>query len=151
MGTEAEQRITALDRVLELGALIERDQRQTLPRIGLTASRAHALWLLGATGPTTHGELALALGVVPRSVTDLVDALQTQGLVTRERKPGDRRVSVVTLTTSGQEMVERLRRQQRHFADSLFADLSVAEIVTFTESMDRILATLRPLVQVDSS
>jgi DNA-binding MarR family transcriptional regulator len=139
-------RIKALDRVLELGVLIERDQADTLAQMGLTASRAHAVWILGHGGPSTHRELADALGVVPRTVTDLVDALEGLGLVTREPAPTDRRASVVALTGDGRALVTRLKRDQRRFADALFGDLSPAELATFVVSMDRVLTTLRPLV-----
>lgn len=146
MTTSADDRIAALDRVLELGALIERDQSESLARMGLTASRAHALWILGLRGPTTHRDLAEALRVVPRTVTDLVDALEGLALVTREPDPTDRRVSVVTLTSDGHALVKRLKRDQRRFADALFGDLSGADLTAFVDSMDQVLATLRPLV-----
>ena len=143
--TQADGRIAALDRVLEMGALIERDQGQSLARMGLTPSRAHALWILG-DGPSTHRDLADALGVVPRSVTDLVDALESLGLAAREPDPKDRRASVITLTSSGSALVERLQQEQRRFADALFSNLSREELATFVKSMDQVLATLRALM-----
>lgn len=126
--------------------LIERDQATSLARMGLTASRAHALWVLGHVGATTHRQLADALDVVPRSVTDLVDGLVASGMAERQPDPSDRRASLVILTQEGQAIVRGLKRQQRHFADALFGDLTDEELVTFSASMDRVLSTLRPLV-----
>ena len=146
MKPSPEARIGALDRVLELGMLIERDQKESLARLGLTASRAHALWILGHHGPSTHRELADALGVVPRSVTDVVDALVALNLATREPDLSDRRASVITLTREGRALVRDLKTQQRRFADAIFGDLSEEDLAVFSASVDRVLTTLRPLV-----
>ena len=146
MTSPHESRIGALDRVMELGLLIERDQAATLGQIGLTASRAHALWVLGHAGASTHGQLADALGIVPRSVTDLVNALVALGLTERQPDPSDRRVSVVTLTKKGRALFRDLEDQQRGFANALFGQLNEEELATFIASMDGVLTTLRRLV-----
>lgn len=146
MGNVPDSWIAALDGVLELGALLQRDQSESLAQMGLTTSRAHALWILGHGGPMTHRDLAESLGVVPRSVTDLVDALESLALVTRGRHPVDRRASVITLTATGHALVKRLQREHQRFAQVLFADMPPRELVAFTRSMTRLLTTLRPLV-----
>ena len=149
-GTE-DARIAALDRVLELGVLLERDQSESLAPMGLTTTRAHALWVLGQAGPVTHRNLAEALGVVPRTVTALVDALEGLGLVVRGPHPEDRRASMITLTTAGRTLVARMQSDQQRFAETLFADMPPRELASFTRSMDRVLGTLRALVPGGSS
>ena len=146
MVATVDARVAALDRVLEIAALIQQDQSVSLAPMGLTPRRAHALWVLGSTGPSTHRELAEALGVVPRTVTDLVDALEGLGLVTREPHVDDRRASVITLTDEGRALVRRLHRGRRRFADTLFGDHSAEEVAAFSEATDRVLGTLRALV-----
>lgn len=143
--------IAALDRVLELGVLLERDQRVSLDRMGLSPSRVHLLWVLGSAGPMTHREVADQLGVVPRSVTDLVDGLETIGLVSRGRHPTDRRASIVTLTTQGHAVVRRLRADQQRFAAMLFTEFPDELLEPLTRSLDHLLATLRPVVEADAT
>jgi DNA-binding MarR family transcriptional regulator len=64
-------------------------------------SRAYIIWLLRHWGPVTQRTLADALGVTPRNVTGLVDALQASGYVVRAVHPTDRRAILVTLTAVG--------------------------------------------------
>ena len=46
-------------------------------------------------------DLADALRIAPRSVTDVVDALEAKGYVARQPDPHDRRASVVVVTEAG--------------------------------------------------
>lgn len=143
--------IAALDRVIELGALLRRDQEASLDRMGLSLSRVHVLWVLGTEGPSTHRVLAERLGVVPRSVTDLVDGLESIGLVTREPHPDDRRASLVTLTKQGRVVVRRLRTDHERFAVEMFAEFPADLLDPLTSGLDYLLGTLRPLVDDPSS
>ncbi|MDO9485311.1 MAG: MarR family winged helix-turn-helix transcriptional regulator [Actinomycetota bacterium] len=142
--------IHALDRVIELGFLLEQDQRVSLDRMGLTPSRVQLVWVLGMSGPHTHRALADQLGIVPRSVTDLVDGLELIGLVTRGPHATDRRASVVTLTTQGRAVMKRLQKDQQRFATALFNDFPDDLLEPLTRSLDHLLATLRPLVEEGS-
>lgn len=49
-------------------------------------------------------DLADSLRIAPRSVTDVVDALESKGHVRREADPGDRRASVVIATDEGRRV-----------------------------------------------
>lgn len=138
--------LEALDRVIEMGALLRRDQESSLDRMGLSPSRVHLLWVLGLDGPSTHRALADRLGVVPRSVTDLVDGLQSIGLVSRESHPDDRRASLVVLTKQGRAVVRRLRKDHERFAVAMFADFPSDLLAPLTCGLDHLLATMRPLV-----
>jgi DNA-binding MarR family transcriptional regulator len=82
-----------LDRILELAVLLGDDMDRDLARRGLTGSRAHLVWELHRHGPSTQRTLAEALGVTPRAITGLVDALTDGGFVTREPHPSDRRAT----------------------------------------------------------
>jgi len=67
-------------------------------------------------------DLAEALRIAPRSVTDVVDALEAKGYVTRQPDPTDRRASVVVVTEAGRAVrtaVHEARR--RNVGDQLGA------------------------------
>src|SRR5579859_2905228 len=108
--TEVQEARSALDRVLELTVLLGDDMARDLARRGLTRSRAHLVWELHRLGPSTQQTLADALGVTPRAITGLVDALAEGGFVTRERHPRDRRATLVTFTRQGKRAAEALER-----------------------------------------
>ncbi|MGN7249077.1 MarR family winged helix-turn-helix transcriptional regulator [Janibacter anophelis] len=72
--------------------------------------------------PPRLRDLAEALRIAPRSVTDVVDALEAKGYVTRQPDPTDRRASVVVVTEAGRAVrtaVHEARR--RNVGDQLGA------------------------------
>jgi len=79
------------ERVMRVAHLIRRASMAGLAPLNLTPAQSRALRTISrAESPIRMGELAAALGVVPRSATDLVDALQGAGLVERLVDPANR-------------------------------------------------------------
>src|SRR5512138_3718434 len=70
-------------------------------QLGLTAPQTHALLWLGHDGPLTMGELARRVAVTEKTVTGLVDRLERDGYLRRERDPEDRRVVRARATGRG--------------------------------------------------
>ena len=138
-----ERRAAALGQLLELTVLLGEDLSSSLAGEGLTPSRAPLLWHLGQHGPSTQRVLADALGVAPRTVTGLVDALEETGFVTREAHPTDRRATLVTLTAKGRRLMSRWQRGQAEFADLLFAAMPPRRLAGLVAGLDDVLATLR--------
>lgn len=58
--------------------------------------------------PIRAEELAVQLGILPRSATSVLDALEAAGLVQRRPDRRDRRGVIVDLTADGQEMAALL-------------------------------------------
>lgn len=144
-------RLEALDRILELTVVLNRDMEQDLARRGLTASRVHLLWVLGQRGEATQRELAEALGVSPRNVTGLVDALAETGFVVRRAHPTDRRATLVSFTEHGAAVAADLERGHRELAEQLFADMPADRFACFSAGLDDVLRTLHQLVAADAA
>jgi len=72
-------------------------------------------------------DLAAQLDVVPRSVTTMVDALESAGLVARHADPGDRRSVLVALSDDGRLLLDRLETARRDSADEVFGGLDAAQ------------------------
>jgi DNA-binding MarR family transcriptional regulator len=144
--TDIQEARGALDRILELTVLLGDDMARDLARRGLTGSRAHLVWELHRRGPSTQQTLAGALGVTPRAVTGLVDALSEAGFVTREPHPNDRRATLVTFTSRGARAARALERDHIQLAGRLFGDMSETTFRGFTRGLDAVLARLRELL-----
>jgi DNA-binding MarR family transcriptional regulator len=136
----------SLDRVFELTLLLGEDMRNGLEREGLTASRAHLLLVLADRGPCSQRQLAGVLKVTPRTITALVDGLQSTGFVTREPEPGDRRVARVTMTARGQATARRLLDGRTRLARQVFAGLSAGRFKAFDGGLRQVLERLRELI-----
>ena len=73
-------------------------------------------------------ELAEVLGVVPRTVTDLVDVLERDGLIRRIHDTADRRSIHAQLTDAGAERVEAIRRDAVSQQTAVFASFDQAQL-----------------------
>ena len=57
-------------------------------------------------GSLPLGKMGERLMIHPTSVTNIVDRLETQGLVTRVRHPTDRRTTLCEITAAGRDRVK---------------------------------------------
>lgn len=116
------------ERVMRVAHLIRRSSMATMAHLDLTPAQSRTLRTISkADGPIRMGELAATLGVVPRSATGLVDALETAGLVERTVDPANRRAVLVTLTPRGLDMQEQMVEARRRAGDGIFGALDPQE------------------------
>jgi len=76
---------------------------------GLTPSQIAALATTSRLGTPTLGELAAAERVQPPSMTRIVAALESAGLITRLLDPTDGRIARVEVTPEGTRTLQRIR------------------------------------------
>ncbi|GAA4399586.1 MarR family winged helix-turn-helix transcriptional regulator [Fodinibacter luteus] len=121
----------------DLGDLIVRVARglrqrgaQVVAPWDLAPHQARALRTVARHDGIRPGELAGHLRVAPRSVTDVLDALEDRGLVRRHPDPGDRRAMVLTLTASGRRLVAEVDAARRADAEALFGRLTARDRAT---------------------
>ena len=76
-------------------------------RSELTGASRAVLQHLARSGPLTIGEAANHLARAQSVVSDIVSQLEGHGYVERENDPDDRRRSLVWLTASGRDRLER--------------------------------------------
>lgn len=76
----------------------------SLEPLGLSLAKLNVLnTLVEASSPQTLGDLAQRLACVRSNITQLVDRLESDGLVRREPDPADRRSIRAVITDSGRE------------------------------------------------
>jgi DNA-binding MarR family transcriptional regulator len=107
---------------------LRRAQAERLAPLGLTPAQERALRMITRSAqPPRMTELADHLGIVPRSVTTVVDALEEAGLVRRETDPRNRRAIRLHLTGRGMAVREEMRQARRQAAEDLFAPLAAED------------------------
>ena len=106
-GTAGE--VLALDTFIKLARSLNAVQAQVLPvlqkEFGLTESQFAVLEALHHLGPLSQGQLCEKILRSGSNVTTVVDNLERDRLVTRERDQADRRVQIVQLTDDGRARV----------------------------------------------
>ena len=78
---------------------------------GLTPSQLSTLSYVGLSGPVRLGDLAAAERIAPSTLTRLVNVLESRGYVQRQPAPDDARASLVSVTESGLDALQRIRAE----------------------------------------
>ena len=117
-----------------------RDKSQeTLAPWDITPSHLRALRVLKRHGIMRLSELSDHLHIAPRSTTEVVDALESRGLVQRRPDPGDRRATLVEVTEDGASVLDAIRAARGTEAERVFGRLSQTD----RAHLARILRKLR--------
>ena len=105
----------------------------------ITPAQLRALRVLSRHGPLRLSGLSDHLHIAARSTTEVVDALESRGLVRRERDPGDRRATLVGLTEHGEGVLDAIRAARGSETERFFSRLSPTD----QAHLARILRKLR--------
>lgn len=127
----------------ELGELflqVSRRLRHHQRTLSLAPHQGRALRIIAAE-PIRPARLAETLRITPRAVTDVVDTLIAEQLVTVGADPADRRAKIITITDHGRERLERARAERREIAAEFFQGLSPADRAQLAELLQRLLET----------
>jgi DNA-binding MarR family transcriptional regulator len=125
LGMETAERITGrlfslaprLVEILDLGAR----------EYGMSYARGRVVAALHASGPVLMRALSQAVGVSPRTITGLVDALEADGWVERRAHPTDRRVTIVAITPAAEAAFARLLQGYQGLARDLVGGMPAAD------------------------
>jgi len=77
------------------------------PTLELNVRQRLVLQCLGLEGARPIAVIGQQLGLTPSSMTGLVDRLEEQGLLRRERHPSDRRATLLRLSRKGEAAFQR--------------------------------------------
>ena len=116
---------------------------QSVVRDGpLTLEQMHTLTIVGHQISVRMKELAATMGVTTGTMTVTVDKLEKLGLVRRVAHKTDRRVVLVALTATGQEIFAEHEAHHLRLSQDLAAALSVAETKQFKEILAKLVQAI---------
>jgi len=138
MSSRGDRRRQAMDQVMDVFGRLRVLVDTGTERRGLTHARAGVLMALYRDGSLTGVDLAKRFDVTPRNVTALVDALEAQGLVTREPHPLDRRAVLVAPTRAGRTMAAGMQRGYERMTETMLAGFTDPELA----DLERVVARL---------
>jgi DNA-binding MarR family transcriptional regulator len=136
-----EDAVQLADQLQGLTRRLRRAQAERLAPLGLTPAQERALRLIARDEePPRMTELADRLGIVPRSLTTVIDALEQAGLVRRDIDPRNRRAILLRLTDQGAAVRDDLREARRRAAEDLFAPLPETDRETLAGLLAKLAA-----------
>jgi DNA-binding MarR family transcriptional regulator len=115
---------------------LTRRLRQENPPDDLTLSQISALAVVFREGSLTAGDLAAAEQVRPPSMTRMIAALETSGMVQRTTNPTDARQVMVSITDRGRATMETYIQLREQWLTEQLADLSDDELATLQRACD---------------
>ncbi|MEW2165316.1 MarR family transcriptional regulator [Streptomyces sp. NPDC007084] len=113
------------DKLVWLSSLIQRRYAQICAGHDLTPAQATLLCAV-KDEPQRMGGLAASLGITKNALTQLVDRTERRGLVRRDSREPDRRITALSVTAAGKELAEavyaEVTKRLPDIADVLDAD-----------------------------
>jgi DNA-binding MarR family transcriptional regulator len=103
---------------------------------GFTHTQLSALAVIDGHGPLTLGALAELERVAPPSITKVVTKLEAEGLVERAIDPADRRVTYVTTTRAGRDLLAESRRRKTTWLTARIRELPADEQARLADALD---------------
>ena len=143
-GASAGGEVIALLR--ENGHLSRQLLRRRLKALDLSSAEGRALMYLGSNPGIVQGRLAELLEVQPIALTRVIDRLEARGCVERRLSETDRRLRLLVLTDTGQDMVRRLHEVHDRLNSSIVSRLSAADLARFAAALTDVNETLRQLL-----
>ena len=130
---------TGLFAVLHASSVLESRVEARLDEVGLSLAKLAALHHLSRAGESLPlGQLAERLSCVKSNVTQLVDRLEADGLVSRAGDPNDRRSRLAVLTAAGRTAYAKGSEIQAQAEKELFGALSPDESRKLHELLEKL-------------
>jgi DNA-binding MarR family transcriptional regulator len=133
------------ERYLAVHHRMFRAVNDAMSECGLSLARTKVLTRLAEQGPTRQSTLAADFGLAPHSITDIVDALERQGLAERRPDATDRRAKLVAITDAGEACLEVASAARERLLKQIFGALNQEDRATWLRLLDVLDDAARPL------
>ncbi len=131
--------------LIKLGELVLQVAEDTLVPLGLRARHFNVMAMIAVDASLSQQDLSSLLGLDPNIIVALVDDLEGQQLLTRQRSPKDRRRYALTLTQKGHDRLDEAHRLMHDAEHDLLAPLSQHEATALRDLATRVLGPRWPL------
>jgi DNA-binding MarR family transcriptional regulator len=128
-----------VDSIRRLVRAVYLDSQKMSKQYGLTGPQSSVLRNLVNDGPMSSADLSRMLYVTPANITGIIDRLEIKGLVKRIKKQGDRRVALITLTESGQQLGRSIPDPIINLFISELGDLEPEDLKLLAGAMNQVL------------
>jgi DNA-binding MarR family transcriptional regulator len=108
----------------------------------LSPSKVQILRLLGRRGPQMPSQVAKFLGVTKSAVTQIVDSMVRDKLLTRRTAQADRREVNIQLTKKGRDLYLAVTRAQRHCVRNMLRQIADQDAERWIETLNEVSSAL---------
>ena len=105
--------------------------------------------LLEQIGDLSLSELSDKIRAQNSTVTGIIDRMEREGLVTRERSKEDRRVVYIKLTTKGRELAQEIPIEPMEIFKGALESLSAQEVRDLMRILTKVARRVKQIVRRD--
>lgn len=118
--------------------IIRKNGRMILSDFGITVPQFTALQALINNGDMTIGELSQQMDLACSTITDLIDRMEKNGLVKREKDQKDKRVVRVVVLSKGHDILQKVLDRRISFLEIKLEGLSVTEVEGLKTALEKL-------------
>jgi DNA-binding MarR family transcriptional regulator len=118
--------------------------RDILDEFNITIPQFNALLLLRENGDMTIGDLGSKMYLASSTATDLIDRMERDGLVVRERDSSDRRVVRLHMQEKGHQMIREVMENRKRYLSEILSHLSPDEKEALKQSLESLYVLMKP-------
>ncbi|HOA71099.1 MAG: MarR family transcriptional regulator [Bacillota bacterium] len=135
--------VVRIERLLRhVAFIIKKRGRDILSDFDITTPQFLALVVLKDRPGITMGELCERLYLACSTATDLIDRMEKNGYLERNRDPDDRRVIRLSITEKGQNIIDQVINARRRYVDSILKQLTQEEIDQLAQALEKLDALM---------
>lgn len=138
-----------LEAIIYLYTESRRITKELARRADLTGPQLTVVKLLEQIGDLSLSELSEKIRAQNSTVTGIIDRMEREGLVTRERSKEDRRVVYIKLTAKGQKLAQEIPVEPMEIFRSALLSLSGQEMRDLMRIMTKIARRVKQIVRRD--
>jgi len=136
---KAEESVTKVERLLRhMAFIIKKRGRDILVDFGITSPQFNALLTLKDHPSITMGELCEKLFLACSTATDLIDRMEKNGFLERNRDAQDRRVIRLSISEKGKQVISEVIVARRRYVASILEKLTEEETEQLGNSLDKL-------------
>lgn len=121
--------------VARLERAIRRSINDRVSIFGLTVLQYTTLSVLGRRGELSNAQLARRAYMSPQAMSEVIEALESKGLIKRSRHPNHRRVFPATLTAKGRKVLASCEASVDAMEAEMLEGLTAGERTRLRESL----------------
>lgn len=138
-----------LEAIIYLYTESRRITKELARRADLTGPQLTVVKLLETFGDISLSELSEKIRAQNSTVTGIIDRMEREGLVTRERSKEDRRVVFIRLTAKGRELARAIPVEPMEIFKGALEGLSAQEVRDLMRILTKVAKRVRQIVRRD--
>ncbi|WP_370629372.1 MarR family winged helix-turn-helix transcriptional regulator [Paenibacillus kribbensis] len=115
--------------------------------ISISQSRFEILALIYQEIEISQGDLQKKVTLDKAAVARHLKQLEDNKIVSRRKKDGDKRITLVQLTDYGRDLIETSQKEKEHFANELLADISETELTVLRKILVQLNKNVERMVE----